>query len=449
MTRPDDPRDPLRKILRAAIGSVAAGAAVENELAVGPGVLSVGGHKLPDTSKLVVIAIGKAAAPMAATVAAKVPERIRAGLVVTKDGHCEGHALAPFEVFEAGHPIPDARGEIAARRVLELASSADPNDVLLVLLSGGASALVSLPPLGIRGDELALTNELLLQSGADIRELNAVRKHLSQISGGRLAEVAVASQILVLAISDVPGDGLDVIGSGPCAPDPSRFKDALEVLERRGLTQRVPASVLRYLNRGQQGDEPETPKPGEPAFARVRHKIVANNAAARYAAAAEATALRARVISLGECIRGEASSVGRRLAALSAAVVCEDPVCLIAGGESVVRVRGRGLGGRNQELALAAAIEFDGSAARGPVLLAVGTDGSDGPTPAAGAWADVGTVARGRRCAVDAHAALADQDSHTFFRAESGLLVTGPTGTNVMDLVLVWIPPQIDAAAIG
>ena len=442
MTRPSGPRDQLDQILRAAIRSVDASDAVAAELAVEPSGLSVCGYKLSGAAKLVVVAIGKAAAPMAAALAAKVPERIRAGLVVTKDGHAEGHALAAYEVFESGHPVPDARGESAALRLLELVTAADPDDLLLVLLSGGASALVSLPPKGVSGEELAATNRLLLESGADIGELNAVRKHLSQISGGRLAKCAAASQIAVLAISDVVGDRLDVIGSGPCAPDPSTFREALEVLERRGLSQKVPKSVMNHLKRGRIGDEPESPKPGEPTFARVRHRIVASNADARRAAAAEASALGARAISLGECIRGEAAQVGRRIAALAASVVCAEPVCLIAGGESVVHVLGLGVGGRNQELALAAAIELDRLAAQGPVLLAAGTDGSDGPTQAAGAWADAATVTRGRRCAVDAQHALADNDSHRFFRAESGLIVTGPTGTNVMDLVLVWVPPE-------
>ena len=447
MSRSSDPRDQLQKILRAALAAVDARAAVSKELAVEASGLSVCGYKLSGSAKLIVVAIGKAAAPMAAGVAALVPEHIRTGLVVTKDGHCEGHDLSLFEVIETGHPVPDVRGEAAATRVLDLVASADPEDLLLVLLSGGASALASLPPKGISCEELAVTNRLLLESGADIGELNAVRKHLSQISGGRLAMSAAASQIAVLAVSDVLGDRLDVIGSGPCAPDPSRFQDALEVLERRGLTQRVPARVLRYLNSGRDGEEPESPKPGERAFARVRHRIVASNADARHAAVAAATALGARAVSLGGCIHDEAARVGRRIAALSAAVVCVDPVCLIAGGESVVEVRGKGLGGRNQELALAAAIEFDGSAVQGAVLLAVGTDGSDGSTAAAGAWADVETVERGRRCEVDAHRALADNDSHGFFRAVSDTITTGPTGTNVMDLVLVWVPAQNDLAA--
>lgn len=447
MRPPTQAREQLQQILHAAIDSVDAGAAVTRELSVSPDGLSVCGFALSGNSKLIVVAIGKAAAPMAAAVVAGAGERIRAGVVVSKDGHCEGYDLTGFEVFESGHPVPDARGEAAASRVLELVASANPDDLLLVLLSGGASSLVSLAPKEIDGKELAATNSLLLESGADIRELNAVRKHLSLISGGRLARAAAAKQIAVLAVSDVAGDRLDVIGSGPCAPDPSRYRDALEVLERRSLIQRVPANVLGYLTQGDKGAHPESPKPGEPVFAGVRHRVVASNADARRAAAAEAGSLGARVVSLGECIRAEASSVGRRIAALSATLNCSQTVCLIAGGESVVQLRGRGMGGRNQELALAAAIEFDRLGADGPVLLAAGTDGSDGPTSAAGAWADAGTVERGRRCGLDAHRALADNDSHTFYRGESGLIETGPTGTNVMDLVLVWVPARFDRAA--
>jgi glycerate-2-kinase len=241
------------------------------------------------------------------------------------------------------------------------------------------------------------------------------------------------------------GDRLDVIGSGPCAPDSSRYVDALAILARRGLTERVPRSVLQYLERGRDGAEPESPKPGDPIFSRVEHRIVGRNADARHAAIAGARELGARAISLGECIEGEARRVGRRLAALASAVMCSQPIVLVAGGESVVRVQGSGRGGRNQELALAAAIEFDRVSVGGPVLLAAGSDGSDGPTEAAGAWADSGTVERGRHHGVDAALALANNDSHSFFEAESGLVVTGPTGTNVMDLVLAWVPAQLES----
>ncbi len=447
MSESPTPRTQLERVLQAALGAVDARAAVDASLLIDRNGLVVCDHELADTAMLVVVAIGKAAAPMAAAVAARVPERIRSGVVVTKDGHARGYPLDPFEVIEAGHPLPDSRGAAAAARVLEFVSGAACDDLLLVLLSGGASALVSLAPPGISGEELAETNRLLLESGADIGELNAVRKHLSQISGGRLAACAAASQIAVLAISDVCGDAVDVIGSGLCAADPTRFEDAFEVLQRRGIAQRVPDAVRAHLERGCRGDEPESPKPGDPIFAKVQHRIVARNADARTAALAEAAALGARSISLGECLAGEARGLGQRFAALATAVACPRPVCLVAGGESVVQVRGEGRGGRNQELALAAAIEFARSESRADiVVMAVGTDGTDGPTDAAGAWADPRTVERGRRRGVDADRALQNNDSHAFFAAESGLVVTGPTGTNVMDLVLVWVAPEGDSS---
>jgi glycerate 2-kinase len=437
---PGDSRAKLERVFRVALAAVDARAAVAENVRVEQGVLHVAGVACSPGTQLVVIAIGKAAAPMAQAIGSLVPDRIRTGLVVTKDGHAKGHALSHFEVLETSHPVPDERCADAGRRVLERAADAREDEVLLVLLSGGASSLISLPPDGVELDDLARTNELLLGCGADIGELNAVRKHVSQVSGGRVAALSGAGRVAVLAVSDVPGDAIDVIGSGPCAPDPSRYQDALEILAEYGLSNLVPASVMAHLQRGSEGLEPETPKPGDASFARVEHEIVASNAVAREAALREATSLGAQTLALGECIRGEARDVGVRLAALAQCVENDRPVCLVAGGESVVRLKGDGIGGRNQELALAAAVVLADTPRSEAVLLAAGTDGTDGPTPAAGGWADASTVARGETEGADARAALDRNDSHSFFEAEGGLFVTGPTGTNVMDLVLVWLP---------
>ncbi|MCP4039224.1 MAG: DUF4147 domain-containing protein, partial [bacterium] len=363
-------------MLRAALQAVDARAATARALLSIAEDTSLCGHAVAPETRFVVIAIGKAAAGMAEAAGQALAGRIRTRLVVTKDGHAAGYDLDDNCVMEAGHPVPDARGELAAKRILTCVEAADPDDLLLILLSGGASALVSLPPTDVSGEDLAATNRLLLECGADISEFNAVRKHLSQISGGRLVQRAAASRIAVLAISDVPGDALDVIGSGPCAPDPSRFEDALEILTRRGLCERVPPAVLGHLERGAAGAIAETPKPEDPIFDRVTHQIVACNADARRAAARRAEALGARVVSLGGCIYGEARDEGRRFAALARSIASPVPVCVVAGGESVVVVRGNGLGGRNQELALAAAFELRDSHVQ---LLAVGTDGTDGP----------------------------------------------------------------------
>ena len=427
MTDPD-PRSNVERIFRSALASVDASSAVSKSIERRQGGFSVCDWDFESTARVAVIAIGKAATPMAAAAASALPPKaIAVGLVVTKDGHAEGHDLSGYEVLETSHPVPDSRCADAGRRVLEIAAQSSGPDLLLVLLSGGASSLVSLPPEGVRQEDLSTMNELLLASGADIRELNTVRKHVSQISGGRLAAHAHAKRIAVLAISDVPGDSLDVIGSGPCAADPTRYEDE---------------TIRGHLLRGRDGKEPESPKPADEVFERVRHRIVASNEVARSAAIEEAGRLGARTVSLGECIAGEARLVAKQIVACAIDESGDVPTCLVAGGESVVKIEGAGIGGRNQELALAAAIAMEGSELAGAVVLAAGTDGTDGPTEAAGAWADAGTAGRGRSRGLDIAAFLADNDSNSFFREEGGLFATGPTGTNVMDLVIVWIPPN-------
>jgi glycerate-2-kinase len=344
---------------------------------------------------------------------------------------------------ETGHPVPDARCEAAARAALALVARVRPADVLLVLLSGGASSLLACPSRGLSLDDIAKCTSLLLAAGADIEQMNAVRKHLSEVSGGRLAAAAGAGRIEVLVISDVPGDRFDVIGSGPFSGDPTTFSDARAVFETFGLTNRIPRRVAEHLAAGARGEIAETPTPGAAHFDRVRTHLLASNFTALEAAGEAARKLGWRPVLRPGCLRGEARNAGRRLAALAAAVDAAldsgEPRCLVAGGETIVTVRGAGRGGRNQELALAAASGIAGR--RSVAMLAAGTDGGDGPTDAAGAFADAGTVARGRAEGVSAEAALADNDSNGFFRAEGGLFVTGPTGTNVMDLALVVIDP--------
>ena len=417
-------RDRLTAIWSTALEAVDAGDAVERAFSVVPG-----------DGRLFVLALGKAGFPMAARVEALAGDRVSGGLVVTKDGH--GGVLERLEVREAGHPLSDRRSEEAAREVLDLAAVTDLDDVLLVLLSGGASALTACPAPGLSVADLTATTEVLLASGADIREMNAVRKHLSAFSGGRLAQAASSRRICVLAVSDVLGDALDVIGSGPCAPDPTTYRDALDVLARRDEAGRVPAIVVDHLERGAAGAIPETPGRDDPQLARVRHTIVASNADARQAALGAARELGITPIDLGEVLSGEARDEARRLLARARASRADAPVCLIAGGETTVTLRGAGRGGRNQELALAAAVAMAEAGDQEIGLLAGGTDGTDGPTDAAGAFVDPGTVVRGRAVGADAASALESNDSYTFFSQEGGALVTGPTGTNVMDLVLI------------
>ena len=432
-------RSQLEEFFRAGLEAVQAQPAVARALERDGGRLNIRGRELPGNSKLVVVAVGKAAAAMAMAVENVARDRIRAGIVVTKDHHAEGHCLTRCEVIEAAHPIPDVRGEAAARAVLRLADEMRPDDLLLVLLSGGGSALLSAPVAGLGREGFAETQRLLLASGADIHELNTVRKHLSLLSGGRLAQAAKAQQIEVLAVSDVPGDREEVIASGPCSADPGSFGDALAVLARFDLMGRTPAPIVRHLEEGARGLQPETLKPGDPLLERVRYGIVARNADALRAAAECARAHGLEVEVLEGLLEGEARRAGRSLIERARTRGGGRPVCLIAGGETTVRVRGGGRGGRNQELALAAALELQAGPVAGMEisLLAAGSDGSDGPTPAAGAFADASTVERGRQQGVSAQRCLAENDSHRFFEAEGGLLVTGPTGTNVMDLALV------------
>lgn len=427
----------LEALFREALVAVDASAAVQRAVVRHGDELSIAGVPLDPRAHLVVLAVGKAAAGMAAALERLAGERIDAGLAVTKDGH--GAPLERIALREAAHPVPDARSPCAAREAIHLVQTAPREDVLVVLLSGGASSLLSDPAPGLTLADVAGTTTALLAAGVDIEGLNAVRKHLSAVAGGRLARRAACGRIEVLAISDVPGDRLDVIGSGPLAPDPTTYADALDVLDEAGLRDRVPAAVRAHLEAGARGEVEETPKPGDPDLARVRTTVLASNRSALEAvrAAVEREGRRAVVLEGG--LRGEAREAGRRLAALAGSLAGSRPVCLVAGGETTVHVRGGGRGGRSQELALAAALELEGRA--GAALLAAGTDGTDGPTDAAGAYADGETVARGRARGVDAQAALADNDAYTFFAAEGGLFRTGPTGTNVMDLALL----EIDA----
>jgi glycerate-2-kinase len=428
------PRGELEALFRTALGAVEPGPAVRRAIERDGQGLRVAGVALPDDARCVVLALGKAAAPMAAAFATEAGGRVARGLIVTRDAS-GGDPVARHTVREAGHPLPDARSEAAGAEALALAASARPDETLVVLLSGGASALTSCPQPGVGLEALRETTDLLLRAGADITELNCIRKHLTRVSGGRLAAATRAGAIVVLAISDVLGDDWATLGSGPCAADPSTFGDALAVLRRRGVAERIPAAARRQLEAGAAGRCPESVKPGDPALARVRSVLLASNKDALAAArdAASARGLAACIVT--DQLRGEAREVGRRVAALAQALRPGPPRLLLLGGEPTVTVRGRGRGGRAQELALGAAIALAGDGR--VALLAAGTDGSDGPTPAAGAYADGETVARGAAAGLDARAALAANDAHRFFAREGGCLVTGPTGTNVMDLVLV------------
>jgi len=368
---------------------------------------------------------------MARAVEDIVGDRVRDGFVVVKDGYRA--PTSRVTIAEAGHPVPDARGQAASTRLLELATGAGPRDLVMFLVSGGGSALTAAPAPPITLAEKQATTRLLLEAGATINELNAVRKHLSLFKGGQLARAAAPATVVALILSDVIGDPLDVIASGPTAPDPTTFADALAVFARRGVADRVPKPVRARLEAGARGEIEETPKPGDPIFARVTNVVVGNNALVVDAAAAEATRLGYRADVLTRALEGEARAVAREL--VGRGRTSAPGTCLIAGGETTVTVRGTGRGGRCQEFALAAALAL--SPADRLTVLAAGTDGTDGPTNAAGGITDFTTVARGEATDGDGRRALENNDAYSFLAAAGDLIMSGPTNTNLLDLYVV------------
>jgi glycerate-2-kinase len=428
-------RGPLESIFGAALAAVDSGTLVRRAIDGQGEGLRIAGASLEAGARLSVLAVGKAAAAMAAAFEERVADRLRAGLVVIPDGH--GVPLARMVLRESAHPVPDERSEAAGREALAWVAAVPEEDVLIVLLSGGASSLVTTPLPGLELDDLAATTAALLAGGADIEAMNAVRKHTNALAGGRLALAARARRIQVLAISDVPGDRIDVIGSGPCAPDPSRYADALAAIARFDCARRTPERILTHLEAGARGEREETPKPWDPRLAHVATHLLGTNAMALDAACQRAAGEGLIPVRGGSVLRGEARRVGAQIAALADALSPGAPRCLVFGGETSVTVRGGGRGGRSQELALAAAIALEGR--KRVTLLAAGSDGRDGPTDAAGAVVDGRTIARARSKGLDARAALAENDSYSFFSVEGGLIRTGPTRTNVMDLVLLQV----------
>lgn len=392
--------------------------------------------------RILVVGAGKASGAMAQALEEPLGDRMAAGLVVVKDGY-----TAPtrrIRLREAGHPIPDERGLRAANEILALARTAGADDLLIVLISGGGSALTPCPAPPITLEEKQVLTRLLLGAGATIKELNAVRKHCSLFKGGRLAQAAGSAPVLALVLSDVIGDPLDSIASGPTAPDQTTFRDALGILDRFGLRAKAPRAVVEHLERGVSGEVPETPKAGDPLFRRVQNHVIGNNTLVVEAALRTAETLGFHAHLLTRSLEGEAGEVAKEFAARARKVRTSGtpvvpPACLIAGGETTVTVRGKGLGGRCQEFALAGALALQGM--EDVMLLAAGTDGSDGPTDAAGALADGNTITRGARRDLDARSSLEANDSYRFFCGLGDLITTGPTNTNLLDLYLLLVGP--------
>ena len=404
--------------------------------------LRVGGatYDLDAFSRVLVVGAGKASAQMASAVEGILGDRVSGGLINTKYDH--GVPLRRVEVNECGHPVPDEAGVSGTERIVRMLAGADERTLVLCLVSGGGSALMPAPADGVTFAEKQETTRQLLACGATINELNAVRKHLSKVKGGQLARIAFPAAIVSLILSDVIGDPLDVIASGPTAPDESTFGHCLDLLRKYELEDRIPKGVLSRLRDGAAGKVQETPKPGESALSRRQNLIVGSNRLAVAAAREKAAALGYRTLMLSTRVQGEAREVAKVFAAIGKEIRATGepisaPACVICGGETTVTLRGEGKGGRNQEIALSAAMEVEGWP--GLVIFSGGTDGTDGPTDAAGAVADGETAARARGMGLSAVDFLRENDSYHFFERLGDLVMTGPTGTNVMDVALIMV----------
>jgi hydroxypyruvate reductase len=367
--------------------------------------------------------------------------RITGGLVVTKYGH--GLPLERVSQVEAGHPIPDAAGVRAVQEMRTLLGGLSAEDIVLCLMSGGGSALWPAPAEGITLEEKQEVTGLLLRAGANIRELNAVRKHLSEVKGGQLARWAAPARVISLIMSDVIGDPLDFIASGPTAPDTTSFSDALAIVQKYGA--KVPDGVIKRLQDGARGKIADTPKPGDAVFRNVDNMIVANNRLLVDAASAKAETLGFQTSILATGVEGEARDIARFFAAIAQEIPrsgnpIASPACILAAGETTVTVRGHGLGGRNQEMALAWATYMASQLSPAPSCFAsVATDGSDGPTSAAGGLVDPFTCSRAVEMGLMPQKYLQENDSSNFLKATGDLIVTGPTQTNLMDLQILLV----------
>jgi glycerate 2-kinase len=385
--------------------------------------------------RIYAVGAGKASAKMARAIEESLGDKLTGGLVIVKKGGLE--RLNKVEVREAGHPVPDRAGLEATTALMGLVSRLDKDDLVINLISGGGSALLTAPADGVPFEDKQAATELMLKAGMKIDGTNAVRKHLSKVKGGRLAKLAYPATLISLVLSDVIGDKLEVIASGPTVADPSTFAEALEWLKRYDLQDKVPALVRSHLEMGVKGRVEETPKPSDPVFKKSQDLVVGSNRLSLEAAEACARKRGLNTLLLTSSIQGEASTLAKFYASILSEILSggrpvSRPACIIIGGEPTVTVRGNGKGGRSQELALAMAMEIEGL--EGAMGLFAGTDGTDGPTDAAGAFADWQTIGRARALNLDARDFLDRNDSFHFFSKLSDLFVTGPTGTNVMDV---------------
>ncbi len=429
-------------IFKAGLEAVDPVHAVKKHLRLAGNILEVGKQRydLSRFQRIYLVGAGKASAAMAKAAEDILDSRITNGIINVKYGH--SLPLERTRINEAGHPLPDDSGLKGAQQIAELVRSAGENDLILFLVSGGGSALLPLPAPGITLKDKQDLTQILLDSGAAIHEINALRKHVSQLKGGHLARLAFPATLVSLILSDVIDDDLDVIASGPAVPDSSTFSQCLKILEKYRIEDEIPTGIRDRIMRGVQRQIEETPKPGDPVFRRTAHLIVASNIQAAEHALKKAVRMGYNSLLLSTYIAGETSEAARFHTAVAKEITAtgnpvSKPACIISGGETTVTIHGKGLGGRNQEFALAAALELEGL--KNTAVLSGGTDGTDGPTDAAGAFADGTTLSRARSLGLDAVEFLKNNDSYHFFEKLRDLIKTGPTRTNVMDLHIMLI----------
>lgn len=404
--------------------------------------LSPDARKPSQYKRITVIGAGKAGQPMAEAASKCFAEFITQGIVIVKEGYTKKPRLSSkIKIHEASHPLPDKRGVDGTRNIIDLLQDSKPDDLVICLISGGGSALLVSPVPGVSLDEIQQVTELLLASGATINEINTLRKHLDQVKGGQLARIASPAKLLALILSDVVGNPLDVIASGPTVPDPTTFQDAMDILDRYSPRAQIPPAVMDHLQLGIQGKKPETPKPGSQFFSNVENVIVGSNLTATEAARSQAEIEGFHCLTLTNYLQGEARQAGRFLASILRQLALQNqpiprPACVVVGGETTVNIRGAGVGGRNQEVALGAVPELSGL--KDIALITLATDGGDGPSDAAGAIATGSSQHRANELGFNPHEFLAENNSYNFFAPLGDLLITGPTQTNVNDLAFLF-----------
>jgi len=397
-------------------------------------------YDLARFNNLFIIGAGKATAPMASALEDTIGKRIKTGIINVKYEHVT--ELSRINQIEAGHPVPDNNGQQGAQAILNLAKDARKDDLVLCLVSGGGSALLPLPFTGLTLKDKRDITKILLSCGATIHEINAIRKHTSMIKGGWLAQAAYPAELVSLILSDVIGDDLDIIASGPTVPDSNTFQDCVQIIKKYNLQKKIPKTIANHIEAGVLGKVPETPKPGDPAFDKTHNLIIGSNIEAVIAAKRKAESIGYNTLILSSMIEGETRHVAQVHAAIAKEIIKTGnplpiPACILSGGETTVTIKGKGLGGRNQEFSLAAAIEIAGE--KSIVVLSGGTDGTDGPTNAAGAIADTNTIKRAQALGLDYNHFLLNNNSYNFFEKLGDLLITGPTNTNVMDLRIILV----------